>query len=322
MIESPYLSMVVPIRNEEEGVAHLIQQLVPALEGSRLPSYEIILVNDGSSDRTAEILHELCDDQPCFRVIHLRRSFGKGDALAAGFDQARGDLIATIDADLQESPDQLDRLLSVFDEGADLVVGWRHQRRDGLGKRISSMLFNTLVRIAGGPPLHDGNCGFKLMRRELAAELPLSGGRFRFMHLVAAHWGYRVAEVQVSHRPRQTGRSHFGPLRAFPAVLDLVAILALLKGRGRPGLFFLKVGFSFFFPGLGILLYIAYLRFVEGTIGFRYPLMALGSLLLIAGVQFLLAGLIAEWLGSRSHGGAPYRVNRKKRRVLTRELDR
>ena len=160
------------------------------------------------------------------------------------------------------------------------------------------------------------------MRKELARELPLSGGRFRFMHLVAAHWGYRVAEVQVSHRIRQTGRSHFGPLRAFPAILDLVAILALLKGRGRPGLFFLRLGFLFCLPGLGILSYIAYLRFFEGTIDFRYPLLALGSILLLGGVQFLLAGVLVEWLGSRERDRPSYRIDHQQRGVMTRELDR
>ena len=322
MTEPPYLSMVVPVRDEREGAQNLISRLVPALEASRVPSYEILLVDDGSSDQTAELLEQLCDSEPCCRVIRLRRPFGKGDALAAGFDEASGSLIATIDADLQESPEELDRLLSVYDGGADLVIGWRHERHDGIAKKISSILFNGMVRLAGGPPLHDGNCGFKLMRKELARELPLSGGRFRFMPLVAAHWGYRVAEVQVTHRARETGQSHFGPMRAFPAMLDLVAILALLKGRGRPGLFFFRWGFFLSFPGLGILSYIAYLRLIDGTIGFRYPLLALGSLLLLGGIQLLLAGVLTEWLGSRERGRPAYRIDRQQRGVVTRELDR
>jgi glycosyltransferase involved in cell wall biosynthesis len=185
-------------------------------------------------------------------------------------------LIATIDADLQESPTELDRLLSVLEQGADMVIGWRHQRRDGVGKRISSFLYNRAVRLVGGPPLHDGNCGFKLMRKELARELPLSGGRFRFMQLVANHWGYRVREVQVSHRKRQTGNSHFGPLRAFSAALDLVVVLALLQGHSRPGILFLKWGLVSALPGSVILAFIAYLRIFEGSIQHRFPLLALG----------------------------------------------
>ena len=178
-----------------------------------------------------------------------------------------------------------------------------------------------MVRISGGPPLHDGNCGFKLMGKELARELPLSGGRFRFMHLVASHWGYRVSEVQVSHRKRQTGRSHFGPLRAFPALLDLLAILALLKGRGRPGLFFLKWGFLLTGSGGGILSYIAYLRISDGSIGFRYPLLAFGSLLLLGGVQLLLCGVVAEWLGARERGRPSYRIDRHRNDVTMSERD-
>jgi len=142
------------------------------------------------------------------------------------------------------------------------------------------------------------------------------------MHLVAAHWGYRVAEVQVSHRVRQTGRSHFGPMRAFPAMLDLVAILVQLKGRGRPGLFFLRLGFLLCLPGLGILGFIAYLRFFEGSIGYRYPLLALGSLLVLGGIQFVLAGVMAEWLGARGRDRPSYRVQRRQRALLSRELDR
>ncbi|MEE2889294.1 MAG: glycosyltransferase family 2 protein [Planctomycetota bacterium] len=322
MSEPPYLSMVVPIRDEREGAENLISRLVPALEDCAVSSFEILLVDDGSRDDTADLLEELCGGDERCRVIRLRRAFGKGDALGAGFDEARGSVIGTIDADLQESPEEIDRLLEVYEDGADLVIGWRNERRDGLAKRISSALFNTMVRWAGGPPLHDGNCGFKLIRKELARELPLSGGRFRFMPLVAAHWGYRVAEVQVSHRKRETGRSHFGPLRAIPALIDLVAVLALLKGRGRPGLFFLKWGFLLSIPGLAILAFIAFLRFSEGTIGFRYPLLAFGSLLLLGGIQLILAGVLAEWLGSKERGRPSYRIDRHHREMGTRERDR
>ena len=322
MSEPPYLSMVVPIRDEREGSEILFSRLVPALEASSVPSFEILFVDDGSTDQTADLLEELCGADERCRVIRLRRAFGKGDALGAGFDEALGSVIATIDADLQENPEEIDRLLRVYEDGTDLVIGWRNQRRDGLGRRISSALFNTVVRWAGGPPLHDGNCGFKLMRKELARELPLSGGRFRFMHLVAAHWGYRVGEVQVSHRKRQTGHSHFGPLRAIPALLDLVAILALLKGRGRPVFFFLKWGFVLSIPGSGVLAFLAFLRFTEGTIGFRYPLLAFGSLLLLGGIQLLLAGVLVEWLGSRERGRPSYRIDRHRHEMGARERDR
>ena len=313
----PDLSMVVPIRDERAGVVDLITQLVPALEESRIESFEVILVDDGSRDGTGEILEQLCAADHRLHCVRLRRPFGKGDALGAGFDQARGSLIATIDADLQESPEELDRLLSVMEQGADMVIGWRHQRRDGVGKRISSFLYNKAVRLVGGPPLHDGNCGFKLMRKELARELPLSGGRFRFMQLVANHWGYRVREVQVSHRKRQTGNSHFGPMRAFSAALDLVVVLALLQGHSRPGILFLKWGLVSTIPGSVILAFIAYLRIFEGSIQHRFPLLALGVMLVLAGLQLLLAGVMAEWMGAKERSRPAYRVD--KSRHETRE---
>lgn len=313
----PDLSMVVPIRDERAGVVDLITQLVPALEESRIESFEVILVDDGSRDGTGEILEQLCEADHRLHCVRLRRPFGKGDALGAGFDQARGSLIATIDADLQESPEELDRFLSVLEQGADMVIGWRHQRRDGVGKRISSFLYNRVVRLVGGPPLHDGNCGFKLMRKELACELPLSGGRFRFMQLVANHWGYRVREVPVSHRQRQTGNSHFGPLRAFSAALDLVMVLALLQGHSRPGILFLKWGLVSALPGSVILAFIAYLRIFEGSIQHRFPLLALGVMLVLAGLQLLLAGVMAEWMGAKERSRPAYRVD--KSRQETRE---
>ncbi len=308
MNESPSLSMIIPMRDEAAGLDDLVGRLLPALESSRLADFEVIFVDDGSRDGTGDLLEDYCDLDDRCRLVRLRRPFGKGDALAAGIDFARGDLIGTIDADLQESPEEIDRFLSMMEAGADLVIGWRHRRVDSLGKRISSLLFNRVVRLFGGPPLHDGNCGFKLMRRELAQELPLSGGRFRFMHLVAAHWGYQVREVQVSHRRRQTGHSHFGHMRAFSAALDLLAVLALIRGQGRPGALFLRWGVCLLLPGGAILAFIAALRLSEGTIQHRYPLLGLGILLSLAGLQLLLAGVLAEWLGARERGKTAYRV--------------
>jgi len=316
----PYLSMVVPCRDEKDGIENLIVRLVPALEASGVDSFEIIFVDDGSRDGTPDVLESVCEADERCRLIRLRRPFGKGDALSAGFDVARGSVIATIDADMQESPEELDRLLGAMEDGSDLVIGWRHNRLDGPGKRISSLLFNGAVRVAGGPPIHDGNCGFKLIRSDLARELPLSGGRFRFMHLVAAHWGYRVAEVQVSHRKRQTGRSHFGPMRAFPAMLDLMAILALLKSQGRPGVPFFRWSVYLALPGMAILTYITVLRISDGTIHHRYPLLALGILLTLAGLQLLLTGVLTEWLGARERGRPSYRIDKNK--ALERQRQR
>lgn len=312
MTRVPDLSMVVPMRDERDAVEDLVTRLVPALEAARIESFEVILVDDGSRDGTGDLLEKLCDGDDRLRCLRLRRPFGKGDALGAGFDAARGHWIATIDADLQESPEELDRLISVMEDGADLVIGWRHRRRDGVGKRLSSFLYNSVVRLVGGPPLHDGNCGFKLMRNDLARELPLSGGRFRFMQLVANHWGYRVQEVQVSHRKRQTGQTHFGPMRAFSAAVDLLAVLALLRGHSRPGILFLKWGLVLTLPGALILSFIAYLRIFEGSIQHRFPLLALGVMMVLAGLQLLLAGVMAEWMAAKERGRSSYRIEKSR----------
>jgi len=199
------------------------------------------------------------------------------------------------------------------------VIGWRHQRSDQLSRRISSTLYNQMVRWVGGPPLHDGNCGFKVMTRELALTLPLAGGRFRFMHLVAARWGYTVQEVPVSHRPRQTGASHFGVSRAFSAIFDLVTVLVYLRGQDRPGRSLLRWGIFTGSPGLVILMFLGYLRFADGTINYRYPLLVLGALLTLAGLQLVLFGCMAEWFSGKSNATF---TRKKSNNVVLRERER
>ena len=300
-MSSVELSMVIPVRDEIEAVDVLVSRVVEALEQLDVDGFEVIFVDDGSKDGTADRLEWLILEDPRCQVLRLRRPLGKGDALATGFEASSGAWIATIDADLQEPPEELGRLLKVARSGADLVTGWRHRRTDNWSRRFSSLLYNRVVRSVGGPPLHDGNCGFKVLSRDLALSLPLAGGRFRFMTLVASRWGYRVEEVPVSHRPRQTGSSHFGVSRAFAATIDLVTVLIYLRGQDRPGRSLLRWGMLTGTPGISILAFLAYLRLADGTIHFRYPLLVLGALLTLAGLQLVLFGCLAEWFSVKSN---------------------
>lgn len=319
---TPALSLIVPLHDEAENVAPLVAACTKALAALALPC-ELILVDDGSRDATRRELTRLASDDHggvTVRAIGLRRRFGKGAALAAGVRESRGARVAFIDADLQEDPAELPRLLSRLDDdgdgagdvdgnGADLVQGWRRVRRDSASRRAQSGLFRALVRVLARSPIHDINCGFKVMRRELAEELDFTGGRFRFVPLFAEWWGYRVAEVEVTHRPRLHGRSSFGGGRFPRVVIDLIALLCLIRYHSRPGHLFIQSGTVSGLVGGGICAYLAYLRLADGTIGFRYPLLALGVLLLIVGVQLVATGFLGEWLAYRYRGAEPgYRI--------------
>ncbi|HIA26626.1 MAG TPA: glycosyltransferase [Planctomycetes bacterium] len=292
----PKLSMVIPVRDELDSIPELLERMVAALDSACAGDFEVIFVDDGSVDGSADLLARRCQEDSRLVLVRLRRPFGKGEALAAGIDHASGEVIGTFDADLQEDPAEIGLLLARLRQGAELVIGWRRERRDSLAKRISSRLFNGLIRLSGGPPLKDSNCGFKVMDRRLAADLPLSGGRFRLIGMVAAYWGYRVAQVPVSHKKREHGHSHFGSERFPGAVLDLIAVRALLRAQSRPGHRLLQLGLTCSAAGGIICAWIAWLRLAEGTIGHRYPLLALGVLLLVLGGQMILAGVIGEWL--------------------------
>ncbi|MFQ5654010.1 MAG: glycosyltransferase family 2 protein [Planctomycetota bacterium] len=305
------LSLVVPLLDEKENLGPLLDACLPALE-EITERFEIILVDDGSTDGTAALLAEAVSRDPRLRAIALRRHFGKGAALAAGIARAQGRRIATIDADLQEDPAEIGRLLAALDEDLDLVTGWRRHRRDSWTRRASSRLFNALVRLLGGGGLRDINCGFKAMRREVARELLLLGGRFRFVPLVARWWGFQVGEREVTHRPRRRGRSSFGPERFPGALVDLIALRALFRYHWRPGHIFLESGVVSGLLGAGICVFLTWHRFTRGDIGHRYPLLALGVLLIAIGVQLVATGVLGEWLALQSRERDPgYRVRRE-----------
>jgi glycosyltransferase involved in cell wall biosynthesis len=289
------LSVVVPVRNEEQSVAPLADELAAALDDYE---WEVIFVDDGSTDGTFASLTRLHAEHPRVRVVRLRRNFGKAAALAAGFAQAQGDVVVTIDGDGQDDPAEIPRLLAKLDEGFDLVSGWKSRRRDPLPRRLLSRIFNVVTGRVSGLHLHDLNCGLKAYRAEVVRGLNLYGELHRFLPVLAHYEGYRVAELPVNHRPREHGRSRYGLERYVRGFLDLLTVSFMGRYRHRPLHLFGGLGLVLGLLGLGILAYMTVLKAMGEAIGHR-PLLTLGVLLVVVGMQFFSLGLISELLTSQ-----------------------
>jgi glycosyltransferase involved in cell wall biosynthesis len=257
-------------------------------------SYEIIFVDDGSSDKTFEILKNLHHKNNHIKVVKLRGNWGKSMALQAGFEHTKGDIIFTLDADLQDNPIEIPNFLAKIEQGYDLVTGWKKKRYDPLSKVIPSRIFNFATAKLTGVKVHDTNCGFKAYKRDVVDNLNIYGELYRFIPIIAAKQNYKVAEIEVQHRARKHGKSKYGWERNIKGLLDLITIVFLTGYLRRPGHFFGFFGLISFFAGFIIGLYITYLRLTTGSIQFRHPLLYLGMLLMIIGVQLVTTGLIAE----------------------------
>src|SRR5213596_2010356 len=253
------ISVVIPVHDEERSVALLYDELRSALEPLDT-TWEAIFVDDGSTDGTFAALTRLHNGADNVRVVRLRRNFGKAAALVAGFDQARGETVVTIDGDLQDDPSEIPRLLAKLDEGFDLVSGWKAQRRDPLRRRIVSRIFNAVTSRVSGLRLHDMNCGLKAYRAEVVQGLALYGELHRFIPVLAHYRGFRVAELSVNHRPRTHGSSRYGLERYLRGFLDLLTVSFMGRYRHRPLHLFGGLGLSLFAVGLGILVYLTILK--------------------------------------------------------------
>jgi len=293
--EIPRVSVVIPAYNEEENLRPLYTRLADAL-GRVEQAAEVIFVDDGSTDRSAEVLRALAAGDARVRVVTLRTNLGKAVALAAGFRQARGEIVVTLDADLQDDPDEIPRLLTAIEAGSDLVCGWRQSRQDVWRKRVLSRIYNAVTRVTTGVVLHDLNCGFKAYRREVLTHLRLYGDLHRYIPVLAAWRGYRLREIPVRHHPRRHGRSKYGTARLFHGLLDLLTVLLLTRYDRRPLHLLGGTGLLMILVGMAINMYLTGLWLLgHHPIGTR-PLLWLGILLLIVGTQCVFFGLLAEFL--------------------------
>jgi glycosyltransferase involved in cell wall biosynthesis len=290
------LSIVVPLYNEEQSLDKLHQELVAALDPLG-EDYEIVFVDDGSTDGSFGALTEIQSRASDVVVVHLRANFGKAAALKAGFLEARGDIVVTLDADLQDDPAEIPKLLAKLEEGFDLVSGWKTVRNDPWSRRVASRIFNRAVAFVSGVRLHDVNCGFKAYRAETLRGLRLYGELHRFIPILAAFRGFRIAEVTVNHRPRLHGRSRYGPSRYLRGVFDLLTVTFMSRYRHRPLHLFGGLGLVMGSVGFLVLAYLTVIKIGGAGIGDR-PLLMLGVLMVVVGVQLVSLGLLSELITS------------------------
>lgn len=292
------VSVVIPVMDEERSLHPLYEQLVHELDTLGDP-YELIFVDDGSGDNSFGVLRDLHAADPRVHVVRFRRNFGKTQALVAGFARARGEIIITMDADLQDDPAEIPRFLETLDAGYDLVSGWKFPRHDPMTKTVPSRLFNRMVTLSTGVRLHDINCGFKAYRREIIEDIKLYGELHRFIPVLAHERGFRVTEVKVRHRERPFGKSKFGARRFLRGFLDLLMVVFLMSYLRTPLRLFGSLGLLSMFSGFLIDLYIVadrYLPFGSHQQIHNRPLLFVGIVLMIFGVSFILTGLQSEMI--------------------------
>ncbi len=289
------ISVVIPLYNEEENVQELYSRLKMALEGLG-SDYEILFVDDGSSDNTLRLLQDVQAGDSHVIVLSLRRNFGQTAAFAAGFDYARGDIIITMDGDLQNDPNDIPRLLEKMKDN-DLVSGWRRKRKDPfISRRLPSIMANWLISRVTGVNLHDYGCSLKAYKRDVIKNLRLYGEMHRFIPAVASWYGVRIAEIETEHHPRLRGKSKYGISRTMRVVLDLITVKFLQSFSTKPLQFFGPIGLASGLAGFLISVYLTIEKLIMGMdIGGR-PLLLLGALLIIVGIQFIGMGLLGEIL--------------------------
>ena len=291
---APYLTVVIPVLNEAENLPILAERLTDALEKLGR-TYEIIIIDDGSRDASFTILTDLARANPHLRVVRLRRNFGQTAAFSAGFDRARGEVVVTLDADLQNDPADIGMLLERIDAGYDVVSGWRAHRQDPfLNRRLPSIIANWIISRVTGVHLHDFGCSLKAYRTEVLSEIRLYGELHRFIPAIASWQGVAVTELPVHHAPRQFGKSKYGIGRTLRVILDLITIRFLLSYGTRPMQIFGL--FGLILSGLGMLtgVYLTYTKLVYNeSIGNR-PLLLLAVLLIVVGMQLISMGLVGE----------------------------
>ena len=302
------ITAVVPAYNEAESLPELVRELTAALGALGRP-WEILIVDDGSRDGTDRAIAVLATADPRVRGVSLRQNFGKSAALATAFRLARGAWVVTLDADLQDDPAELPRLVEALEQGLDLVSGWKQKRKDPISKTVPSRLFNVVTSWVSGVRLHDFNCGYKLYRREVTESLEIYGELHRFLPALA-HWrGFRVGEVPVRHRARRFGKSKFGASRFVNGFLDLLSAAFISTSALKPLHVFGRIGLAFLLLGLGLGAWFV-AQWVGGEPMRVRPLMLVGAGLALVGIQFILMGLLGEMIAHLG-AGVEYPVRKR-----------
>ena len=295
------LSVVVPVYNEEESLSHFYSELTSSLK-KITSDYEIVFVDDGSRDKSLQMLQDLAKKDKRLRVFSFRRNLGKAEALSLGFLKAKGEVIVTLDADLQDQPSEIANLLAKHHEGYDVVCGWRKNRKDASKMKMISKMFNYILNNAFDLEVHDYNCGLKLYKAEAAKSIHLYGGLHRFIPILVYEQGFSVTELPVHHEPRKFGKSKYGFSKVFKDLPHMFTMLFLVKYMKQPLHFFGAVGGVLSALGGVILLYLSILHFMCQSIG-RRPLLIFAVLFVVAGLQVFFTGFLAELLINLSQRG-------------------
>ena len=292
------LSVVVPVYNEDNNIDPLYREITSSL--SSLPkTYEIVFVDDGSNDNTFQVLKEIQERDKRVKIIKFRRNFGKSVALNSAFNFVKGNIIITMDGDLQDNPDEIPRFVDAIEGGSDLVSGWKYTRKDPLTKKLPSKLFNNMTRLLTGVDLHDFNCGFKAYKRGVLDTISLYGEMHRYIPALAAQYGFKITELKVEHRPRSYGKSKYGFSRLIKGFLDLITVKFLTEYSSRPLHVFGIPGILSLISGVFIGLYLVILKYWKDIMLGDRPLLLLSILLIILGLQFVSIGLLGEMITFR-----------------------
>lgn len=301
------ISVVIPLYNEEGSLKELHQQLRSTL-GRMNVRYELLFVDDGSTDRSFTVLRDLKRSDRHIKIIRFRRNYGKSAALSVGFDKALGDIVITMDADLQDDPGEIPALKRRIEEGYDLVSGWKKVRRDPITKTVPSRFFNMVTRFMTGIKIHDFNCGLKAYRRDVVKAVKIYGELHRYIP-VLAHWeGYKIGELVVQHRPRRYGKTKFGIGRFWKGLLDLLTALFTTRYLRRPLHLFGFWGMLSTVAGTAIVVWLVVEKLLGETTLSNRPLFLVGILLVIVGIQFISIGLLGEMISRTSAGEPEYSI--------------
>ena len=310
---NPVLSVVIPLYNEEESLPELALQLETEIR--KIPSvrdrYEIIFIDDGSTDGSFDVIKTIKRRNSRFKAIRFRRNYGKSAALAVGFREAKGLLVATMDADLQDDPAELENLIGKLKEGFDMVTGWKKKRHDPISKTIPSKFFNFVTSVVSGLKLHDFNCGLKVYKKEVVQSLQIYGEMHRYIPALAKAQGFKIGEIPVIHHARRYGKSKFGFSRFIKGFLDLLTFFFTTRYLKRPLHFFGTLGVIMSLVGLGLNIYLTVEWFMGKTYLTNRPLALFGIALIIVGVQLISMGLIGEMIVKNSVSNQTYNIRER-----------